>query len=114
MKLLPNVNEVANDKINVTLPRTVLKCNSPGKNIERHCFNGMMVIDVDARAEKEQKKKRKEATVPTAVMNTMGHMQELNESLNFLDSCVQAYFLIACKLGPGNGFFHAISGSKTV
>jgi thymidine phosphorylase len=49
-----------------------------------------VVIDVDAEAEKEQKKKRKEATVATGRMNTnlaihMGQMQELKESMNFLE-----------------------------
>ena len=53
-------------------------------------FESRVVIDVDAEAEKEQKKKRKEATVATGRMNTnlairMGQMQELKESMNFLE-----------------------------
>jgi hypothetical protein len=64
MQLAPNVNEVADDNINVTVSRAVLKRRSQwstvqphGKKNERPRFESRVVIDVDAEAEKEQKKR---------------------------------------------------------
>ena len=97
MQVAPNVNDVASDAINVPLSRAAQMRQAQLQTHPRHGNRGgsksdvsSSVIDVDAETEKRQKNKRKEASVATAVMNTnltirMGQMQELNESLNFLD-----------------------------
>ena len=95
MHLAPNINDVADDPANKPVGRNELKRTGHYKSHgKKRCSSysdlSVEVIDIHADEEKEQKKKRKDASVATAVMNTnltirMGQMQELKESMNFLD-----------------------------
>ena len=96
MHLAPNINDVADDPANKAAGRKELKRTGHYKSHGRKRGStstsdlSVEVIDINAEEEKQQKKKRKDASVASAVMNSnlsiqMGQMQELKESMNFLD-----------------------------
>ena len=77
MPLAPNMSEAADKKMYPACPglHWYASCNgtllrfTPAKK-QKHCFNSVVVIDVNAEAEKEEKKMRKEASVVIVRMNT--------------------------------------------
>jgi hypothetical protein len=92
--LAPNVNDVADDAANLPVSRAALKRKSQykshGKTMESDSIPKVVVVDVDAESEKAQTIIRKKASVTMHIMNSnltirMGQMQELKESMNFLD-----------------------------
>ena len=98
VQVAPKVEDVVDDPANATMSKAKQKRLGQWKShqiTKKGCAGSSRtdmssVIDVDAESNQREKNKRKEATVATTVMSTnlnirMGQMQQLKESMDFLD-----------------------------